>query len=274
MHTGDTELYVERFGSGPPLIAVHGGPGLGLEPFKPALPQLADCAEIILYDQRGCGRSAGGPPEMLCDIETHVADLEGLRASLGLDRITLLGHSFGAYLALTYALAHPRPVERMILVSPAQATPETPRQLHRWNSLLTPGMRREVAKITMQRMPPEEKANRRLRAVLPLYFHVEEGLRAFLKRDIRVSTIGELCGGSLMQHDLRPRLRELRMPVVIITGLEDKRTPPQYAADIAQHMPQAQVMEMPETGHFPFLERPEDFLRILRAILADGSVEA
>lgn len=268
MRVGEVHLHSERIGAGPPLVAVHGGPGLDLQPFKPTLPQLGDRAEVVLYDQRGCGRSESGPPEQLCDLDTHIADLEGVRIACGFERMTLLGHSFGAYLAVAYAAIHPRRLNRLILVCPAAPRPETPEELHRWHEHLTPEMRREIGRVSKSALPPDEKANRRLTVTLPLYFARQEALNEFRRREIRVSGIvAERCGAILMQRDLRPAILRLTMPLSILAGAEDKRTPPAYAEEIAALAPSAELVEMAGAGHFPFMERPDAFLAFVRGAL-------
>lgn len=268
MRVGDVDLHVERYGSGQPVAAVHGGPGLGLEPFKPALPQLGDCAEIILYDQRGCGHSESGPQELLCDLDTHLADLESLRETLGFEQMTLLGHSFGAYLSIAYATLHPRHVRRLILVCPTCPRPETPKELHQWHKHLTAEMRREIGRISKSTLPPDEKANRRLEVMLPLYFAESEAADLFKQRGIQVAGImAEKCGPQLMSRDLRPALSQLTMPMNILAGAEDIRTPPVYAGEIASLAPSADLTVMDGVGHFPFMERPDAFLAFMREAL-------
>ena len=101
------------------LVAVHGGPGNSLESIRADFEPLAKGRQVIYYDQRGQGRS-----ELLSDgtklgYEQHVADLEALRVHFKLDRMTLIGNSWGGLLISLYAVAHPDRVERMVLDSPA-----------------------------------------------------------------------------------------------------------------------------------------------------------
>ena len=110
------EIYFEECGnpSGKPALVLHGGPGGGISPF---LRQGHDPAKyrIILFDQRGCGQST--PHASLIDNTTWdlVADIERLRAHLGVDRWQVVGGSWGSTLALTYAISHPARVTELIL---------------------------------------------------------------------------------------------------------------------------------------------------------------
>ena len=110
------ELYFEECGNpnGKPALVLHGGPGGGISPF---LRQGHDQARyrIILFDQRGCGQST--PHASLQENTTWdlVADIEKLRAHLGVDRWQVVGGSWGSTLALTYAITHPAQVSELVL---------------------------------------------------------------------------------------------------------------------------------------------------------------
>ncbi|CAG1006980.1 partial proline iminopeptidase, partial [Myxococcaceae bacterium] len=110
------ELYVEESGNpdGKPVLFVHGGPGGGTEPkqrryFDPKRYR------IVLFDQRGCGRST---PHASLERNTTwhlVADMELLRSHLRIDRWMLFGGSWGSTLSLSYAIRHPERVSELVL---------------------------------------------------------------------------------------------------------------------------------------------------------------
>lgn len=109
-------LYVEQCGNprGIPVIVLHGGPGGGC---SPAMRRYFDPAvyRIVLFDQRGCGRSR--PHASVSDNTTWhlVSDIETIRQTLGIDRFIVFGGSWGATLALVYAISHPERVSRLVL---------------------------------------------------------------------------------------------------------------------------------------------------------------
>ncbi len=105
-----TVLWTAREGTGVPVVLCHGGPG-GYDDLGPVAAMIADLAVVHRYDQRGCGRSERRPPY---DLETYLADLDGLRAHCGYDRWMVGGHSWGANLALAYALRYPHRVRGLI----------------------------------------------------------------------------------------------------------------------------------------------------------------
>lgn len=109
-------IYVEQCGNpnGVPVIVLHGGPGGGC---SPAMRRYFDPAHyrVVLFDQRGCGRSR--PHASVTDNTTWhlVEDIERIRTGLGLDRMVLFGGSWGATLALVYAITHPDRVRHLVL---------------------------------------------------------------------------------------------------------------------------------------------------------------
>ncbi len=104
------EIFYKTLGEGPPLLALHGGPGLDHTYFLPWLDPLCAGRQLILYDQLGNGRSER-PVALSGGLDLWVDELEALRVHLDLPRVTLLGHSFGSYIALLYALRYPGQIE-------------------------------------------------------------------------------------------------------------------------------------------------------------------
>ena len=269
MRFGDIDIYMEKHGGGPPLVMVHGGPGLTHEVFKPHLERAAEFATVYFYDQRGCGRSTRLTNDISCKLDDHIADLEGLRSSAGIQRMTLLGHSWGAYLALAYSVKYPDRVKKLMLVSPTLPYPETEEHLHRWYSLLTPSMRREIHNITMSAIPENEKELKRLHVMLPLYFHNLVAMDDFRRRGIRLcGKVAEYIATEGDLVDLRPAIEKLRLPARIFAGRHDMRTPLSYAQELENHLYFVRLHIFASSGHFPFLEQPEDFITLLRAELS------
>ena len=99
----EAELFFERFGKGVPILVMHGGLGLDHTYFRSWLDKLGEHAELIFYDHRGNGRSTRAVSLAGVDHATFAADADQLRAHLGLDRIIVLGHSYGGFLAQEYA---------------------------------------------------------------------------------------------------------------------------------------------------------------------------
>src|SRR5438270_13923847 len=100
------DIHYDVMGSGIPLIAVHGGPGMSdNRGYVQWLEPLSDTCQVVSYDLRGCGRS-GDAQDGSYSHQDFVADLDALRAHLGVHRIALLGTSYGGFISLEYAVAH------------------------------------------------------------------------------------------------------------------------------------------------------------------------
>jgi proline iminopeptidase len=112
---GGCSLYVEEEGQGAPLVLINGGPGGTHHGFHPWFHQAADFAHVIYYDQRGCGLSDWEPGSGYT-VEQAVGDLEALRQKLGYDRWTVLGWSYGGFLAQLYAIRYPEHTSGIVLV--------------------------------------------------------------------------------------------------------------------------------------------------------------
>ena len=100
------QLWSVRQGTGPAVLLCHGGPGLW-DYLAPVAGMIDDLATVYRYDQRGCGRSSGGPP---WTMEQALDDIEALRRGWNVDDWIVIGHSFGASLALAYGLFFPHRV--------------------------------------------------------------------------------------------------------------------------------------------------------------------
>ncbi|MFC1791801.1 alpha/beta fold hydrolase [Gemmatimonadota bacterium] len=117
---GGAELYVEVMGQGEPLVLINGGPGGTHHYFHPWFSRARDFAQVVYYDQRGCGLSDFEPGEDGYSVEQAVSDLEGIRQALGFEKWTVLGYSYGGFVAQLYTVLHPERVSGLILLG---ATP-------------------------------------------------------------------------------------------------------------------------------------------------------
>src|SRR5688500_5901179 len=116
-------LYYRIVGNGAePIVLIHGGPGFTSDYLADDLEALAQTQSLFVYDQRGIGRSTLVSDSTALAAQRYVEDLEAIREHLGLEQMTLLGHSWGAAPATLYAIQYPGRVRRMILVGtiPAQ----------------------------------------------------------------------------------------------------------------------------------------------------------
>src|SRR5262249_34696747 len=110
------DIHYELHGEGPAVLVMHGGLGLDHTYFRPWLDPLGARATLVYYDHRGNGRSARSQPLDDVDHATWADDADALRAALGNEQVIALGHSYGSFLALEYAVRHPGRVAKLVLV--------------------------------------------------------------------------------------------------------------------------------------------------------------
>lgn len=266
----DTELWVERAGSGPLLMTLHGGLGFDHTYLRPWLDPLARSTELVYFDLRGQGRSRRLPPDAwsTTSLATFVADIDALRAALGSERMVLLGTSFGAYLALEYALAHNERLDALILCSAGAdfAHGATIAQ----NAIARGGALGEAFLGAISSPIPDDNYFAfRFPSFLPLYFHgsVPPGFMADTRYSAAAANFGfaELAGWSV-----RARLGEIRTPTLVIVGDDDFITPRSPCADeLLSGLPAARLDVVPASGHFPYAENAAHVLDSVTRFLAD-----
>src|ERR1700722_18402705 len=122
--SGDAQLYCKIMGKGDPVLIIHGGPGLSQAYLQPQMEKLSEDAQVIFYDQRGCGKSTGEINPETISLTTYIEDIEVIRKYFGWEKMSLLGHSWGGFLAMQYAILHPQSIRKLILLNTMPASSE------------------------------------------------------------------------------------------------------------------------------------------------------
>jgi proline iminopeptidase len=272
------KLVYETQGSGDDVvIVVHGGAGLPHDYFHPMLSNLSRYAKLVYFDRRAdmlSSRSGHG----MASVAEMADDVDALREALGVDRVTLLGHSFGATIALNYALRHPANVKRLILVSAAAAVENPAEAEKRILKELSPS---EMAAYRSNEggngaARPCDRVRMRYAVLYPHYFY--EPVPYELDRGAYIAYFGALAkkialaeeGSSL---DVSDRLNEIKAPVLVIAGKHDLVTPPDQSAALAKGLARAKLVTMERSGHFPFFEENYLFTEWVRQFMLATSSE-
>jgi proline iminopeptidase len=254
-------LWVTEAGRSVPLIACHGGPGLW-DMFGSLAGLLAGEVRMIRWDQRGCGRSERRGPY---SVARSVADLEAVRAGCGLERTAVLGHSWGAALALRYTLDHPDRVSALIYVSgtglgwawrePFQQAIAA--RLAPYRSRLDAAGDRERAVLQWSAEFTGPDARRHAEEMATPWFGIN--------RECYDAIWGELRR-TWHEDELMAGCRALDVPVLIVDGATDPR--PRWAVDsLERALPRVTRVIWPDAGHVPWLEIPGEFAAQLLAWL-------
>jgi len=258
-------IYTRRVGDGPPVVVLHGGPGAHHDYLLPQYDRLALGRTLLYYDQRGGGRSPV-PRDTPVGWREHVADLEALRDHWGLDRVTLLGYSWGGLLAVLYLLEHPERVERLALVSPASITAANRdeferRFAERMNAPEIVAAREELRASGLRERDPAAYHRRAFELSVAGYFRDPADAKHLTPFRVTARTQQEVWR-SLGEYDLRPRLRTLHTQhptpnAFILHGTYDP-IPIEGSRELAAIL-NAELVDLP-VGHCPHVEATEQFV--------------
>jgi proline iminopeptidase len=274
VHTPEVDLGYETFGEPGaqiPIFAVNGGPGLSHAYMmqNDLWQRVAAHRLVVLYDQRGTGASKEVQPNAPQSMDAQVADLDAIRSALSLDRIAVLGDSYGGMIAMAYAAAHPEHVSRLILSD--SAAPSWKTMVHLLPQVFPDREEQGDAEAKRLAADPEGAAQAGLVNHMRMMFYSTE------MRDAYVSHMGDLgfvpaVGRAVQQAtenlDLTPKLAGFRFPTLVMTGRYDMNVAPLTAWRMAHVIPGAQIVFFEKSGHLPAYEEPEKYLKVLETFLA------
>lgn len=262
-------LFERRAGHGPPVVVLHGGPGAHHDYLLPGFDLLASGRTLVYYDQRGGGRS---PVDRNVPVgwREHVADLEALREAWGLDHLAIAGYSWGALLAMLYALTHRDRVSHLALVSPAPAHRAARAEYERRLAArgATPEIQAERQRMRDEGLAaadPDRYRRRAFELSVAGYFHDPGRVGELTPFRLTGRTQQEVWA-SLGDYDLRDDLGSLQgLPAIVLHG-DDDPIPVATAEDTARRIG-ADWHVLPDCGHVPYVEAAERFRALLDGFL-------
>ena len=254
------------------LIAIHGGPGVDLESIRNDFAPLATRHVVIFYDQRGTGGSTLPPDTTRLSATQQIMDLDAVRAYFGLDRLTLVAHSYGPLLAATYAIAHPNRVQRMVFFGPVP-----PRRGNFWTRFgqsfatrIDSASRNRMSDANRRMNDPSQDQRRGCRdywadAVRPRLAEPEL-TRKSIRSDFCAASVAAIVYGlsttnrvvmaSYGDWDIRAALKSVSAPTLVIHG-EQESIPMDLVEEWVTALPNARLMRIPRAAHFTYVERPD-----------------
>ncbi|ABW28585.1 alpha/beta fold hydrolase [Acaryochloris marina] len=272
----DTELYFDVEGSElaiatshiqqkPVFFVIHGGPGVDHTTCRPVLSPLSEIAQLVYFDHRGHGRSARGNPETYT-LDNNVEDLEALRQHLGLERIGLLGFSYGGMVALAYASRYPRHVSQLIPVVTAADSRFLALAQAKLAKDGTPEQQAIAQLLWDGKFESEQQLQDYFQLLGPLYsltFDLDKSMEAWRRVIFNPEAINQAFGGFLRTYDIRADLPQICAPTLVIGAEQDWICPPQFSEEIAQAIPKAKLGIIPNSGHSVRADAPEKLLELI-----------
>ncbi len=278
----DIQLYHLSEGEGRNVLIVHGGPGIPYAKPWAGLEPLTKSYRFHYYDQRGCGEStrpidrfsSSNFYENMTTLDktlglgAQVADIERVRQILGEEKLILIGHSWGGFLASLYAAEFPERVAALVLIGPANVLV--------WPPEGGSGLFEAVRKRLPENMQADYTAY--LKDYLDfrnIFTKSETDLIALHQGFAKYYTVavktsipeGGKAGGWMVwamyfslgrEHDYRGALRDVKAPVLVIHGADDLQTENESRTYV-DAFPNSRLRVIENAGHFPFHEQPEEF---------------
>ena len=260
-----------------PLLCLHGGPGSTHNYFTPLERLAEDGRAVVIYDQIGCGNS-DRPDDVEWSVVVFLDELAALRDQLGLERVHLLGTSWGGMLALEHALSGYGGLASLVLSSTLASVEEWVAEALRLRALLPAGV---VA--TFERCEAAgDYASVEYRQALDVFddHYVHRGavgrpeldrMQAGLGRESYAAMIGPsewIVTGALAGWDVRARLGEIEVPALVARGAHDMCTET-VAATLLAGLPHSREAVFEESSHMPALEEPERYRAVVGAFLRE-----
>ncbi len=277
IESNGSKLFCKVMGKGKPLIVIHGGPGLTHEYLLPYFDALAGDHLVIFYDQRGCGQSTGEINPDTINVPNFINDLENIRCAFNFDKISLLGHSWGGFLAMNYAISHPQTVEKLILSNSVPACTEDHAQFFKEYLKRTAPYQEELSKIKatqeFQLGEPKE-VEQFYRIMFRPYFYQPEKIELLNLRRTSIACVNgekifKVIWENLLRnpYDLHTSLKTLSIPTLVIHGDADP-IPLITAQKIHESIQGSKYVVLNQCGHFPYIECTEEYLSLLKEFLS------
>ena len=259
-----------KVGQGPALLLLH---GLGCDhtTWSPVIHDLARHFTVIAPDLLGHGVSA--KPRADYSVGGYANGMRDLLTVLNIDKVTVVGHSFGGGIAMQFAYQFPERTERMILVAPGGLGPEVSRFIR---AITLPGFHQAMGVATLPGIRHAGKAGLRalsrsgviaardLAEVAEIYESFKDPrARAAIRHVVRA--VVDMRGQIITMVD-RAYLTQA-MPMLVVWGTDDMVIPSKHAENVARIAPGAVVEVLPNSGHFPHKDHPDRFVKIVQTFV-------
>ncbi|WP_433934541.1 alpha/beta fold hydrolase [Sorangium cellulosum] len=276
VQTGDVRLFFDVEGAKlvpegpamrerPTVILLHGGPGSDHSEFVPFASALADVAQVVYLDHRGCGRSDRSGPERW-NLETWADDVRAFCDALEIRRPVVLGNSFGGMVAQAYAARYPDHPGKLILTSTTAKL-----RLDRMLAVFERLGGAEAADVARRfYAEPMPNFSDYIRVCLPLYRQSPPDEGAFARAVLHLDVGAYFVAGEMQTYDLRADLARVRCPTLVLSGDLDPFATTADARDLVAALPRelVQARSFPRAGHAVLDDARDEALAAIREFLS------
>ncbi|MGZ3940149.1 MAG: alpha/beta fold hydrolase [Flavisolibacter sp.] len=279
------KLWVVIVGKGDPLILIAGGPGgahVGLRRFD----SLASNYMLIYFDAFGRGKSDTAKNVKEYSLERDIDDIEGLRTALKLDKINVLGHSYGGLVAQGYAIKYPEHLKHLVLANTFHSFimwQENDDNSNREIKTNYPEVWDSLMRIRERGYVSSDQLHQDIYGQVPygfLYAYNPENFRSrgakpypnSMNNKLYYQMVGKdgdfIVGNDIGNFDYRSQLKNLKMPVLIYGGRYDRVAVPWMMVKFKEYCPQARFVMFERSGHNPQVEQPQELFKLLNEFLS------
>lgn len=252
VHVNGVNIFYEVHGDGEPIAFLNGIMARTISWYNQVRFFTKNGYKVILHDFRGQGQS--DKPRIRYSMDMHVEDLKGLLDELGIEKLHLVGLSYGGKVALMFALKYPQYLKTLTV---AATTPVIDRAIRAKIDRWILGARFKSGRILFQIVYPDiysdeflEKHWDFVMSTAPAFDQIDfDGLMELSK--------------AFLEVDLRGKLSSINIPTLIIVGSEDKVFPPKYSKMINEEIRNSKLVIVKGSGHVIIWEKPDEFNRIV-----------
>ena len=256
------------------MLVLHGGPGLDHHEFADYLDPLTDEFRLLLVDLRACGLSEACPPHTWT-LERHAQDVIMLARALGLERYAVLGHSYGAFVALQNAVDFPGMAAQTIVSGGIPSTRWLEAVERNLGAFEPVELREQVTASWAKEahVETQEGFAELMREQFPFHFAdpLDPRIEEYLER-----SSGTLYAPEVLRHfsaegyggiEVEDRLGEIASPTLVLGGRYDRVCVAEAAQAIAAGIPRSELVVFERSGHMTFVEEPDLYVAVVRSFL-------
>lgn len=252
------KLHVNIIGKGEAIVFLHGGPGSEHQFFLPHVLPLAQKFKLVLYDQRGCGKSEHAKNNKY-SMKDEVKALELLRKELNLEKMNLFGESWGSMLALLYATTYPERVNKILLTAAIGVTEKGYKTFEK--ELMKKISLKDKIKLFKidKKMKKGSATYEDFLNILDPYYVFSVDILSRKEKSSMNSIVNQLIGEDIKtSYNLENKVHKLsEIPILVAQGSHDIITPAKIKELLIKYIPHAKLTEIENCGHWTVVEKPD-----------------